>query len=63
LFSIENLHSYPAVARRLAEGSIRLHAWFFKISNAELYAYNPVAGQFTPLASESGQMSFTGVGG
>ncbi|MDB6016412.1 MAG: Carbonate dehydratase [Pedosphaera sp.] len=62
LFSIENLHTYPAVARRLAEGTIRLHAWFFNIANAELSAYNPVAGQFTPLTSDSGQMSFTGSG-
>jgi carbonic anhydrase len=51
LFALENLHSYPAVQRRLAEGSLRLHGWFFKIATAELFAYDPEAMQFLPLSS------------
>lgn len=46
LFSIEQLHAYPCVAKRLAEGSLRLHAWFFKIATAELFAYEPDQRQF-----------------
>ena len=37
LFALENLHTYPCVARRLEEGSLHLHGWFFKIANAELF--------------------------
>jgi carbonic anhydrase len=49
LFSIERLHQYACVARRLAEGSLRLHAWFFKIASAELFAYDPEQRQFHPI--------------
>lgn len=49
LHALENLQTYPAVSRRLADGSLRLHAWFFKIATAELFAYDPAAQQFLPL--------------
>ena len=49
LFSLERLQSYPGVARRLEEGTIRLHAWFFKIASGELFAYDPEARQFAPM--------------
>jgi len=55
LFALENLHSYPCVQRRLAEGSLHLHGWFFKIASAELFAYDPDTNQFAPLVTtESG---------
>lgn len=57
LFALENLRTYPVVQRRLADGSLRLHAWFFKIATADLYAYEPSAGQFLPLVGP-GQMKF-----
>jgi len=50
LFALENLHSYYCVQDRLMDGSLRLHGWFFKIASAELFAYNPDARQFQPLA-------------
>jgi carbonic anhydrase len=46
LFSIDRLHLYPCVAKRLTEGTLRLHAWFFKIDTADLFAYEPDARQF-----------------
>jgi carbonic anhydrase len=49
LFSIERLHSYPSVERKLAEGALRLHAWFFKIASAELFAYDAALKQFSPI--------------
>lgn len=52
LFNLDNLHNYPCVRRRLADGSLRLHGWFFKIATAELFAYDPAARQFTPLVQE-----------
>jgi len=51
LFGLDNLHSYPCVQDRLMDGSLRLHGWFFKISTAELFAYDPETRQFSPLGS------------
>lgn len=53
LFSIEQLHGYPAVARKLQEGSLRLHAWFFKIDSAELFGYDPEHRQFQLITTDS----------
>jgi carbonic anhydrase len=53
LFALENLHSYPPVQRRLGDGSLHLHGWFFKIATAELFAFDPEANQFLPLVRES----------
>lgn len=52
LFALENLHSYPAVQRRLSDGSLHLHGWFFKIATAELFAFDPELNQFVPLVRE-----------
>jgi carbonic anhydrase len=52
LFGLDNLHSYPCVQDRLADGSLRLHGWFFKIATAELFAYDPETRQFAPLVQE-----------
>jgi carbonic anhydrase len=52
LYSLDNLHSYPCVQERLADGSLSLHAWFFKIATAELFAYEPESRQFAPLMPE-----------
>lgn len=52
LFGLENLRTYPCVARRLEEGSLQLHAWFFKIASAELFAFDPEAQQFAPLLNK-----------
>src|SRR5262245_28408271 len=50
LFSIEQLHSYDCVQRKLAAGTLRLHAWFFKIATGELFAYQPEQRQFVPIS-------------
>jgi len=52
LFALENLHTYPCVQARLADGSLRLHGWFFKIATAELFAYDPISRQFATLARD-----------
>ncbi|MGH7940643.1 MAG: carbonic anhydrase [Limisphaerales bacterium] len=52
LCGLDNLHSYPCVQERLADGSLRLHGWFFKIATAELFAYDPESRQFAPLIEE-----------
>jgi carbonic anhydrase len=49
LFAVENLHTYPCVASRLQAGTLRLHAWFFKIDTAQLFAYDSASKQFEAL--------------
>ena len=50
LFSIDQLHAYPCVQKKLAEGALRLHAWFFKIDSADLFAYDPEHRQFLQIS-------------
>jgi carbonic anhydrase len=49
LFGIENLRTYPCVHDRVEAGTLRLHAWFYKIATGELFAYDPEVRQFAPL--------------
>ena len=51
LFALENLQSYPCVQARLADGSLHLHGWCFKIATAELFAYDPGRKQFALLVA------------
>ena len=51
LFGLENLHTYPCVQERLANGTLRLHGWFFKIATAELFTFDPESRQFQPIAA------------
>lgn len=46
LKQIEHLKSYPEVAKRLALGGLKLHAWWFEIKNADIYAYDFEAKKF-----------------
>jgi carbonic anhydrase len=52
LFALENLYTYPCVQRRLGDGSLRLHGWFFKIASAEMFAFDPDTKQFLPLLAD-----------
>ena len=49
LHAVESLKTYPCVRRRMKEDGLRLHSWFFRIAGAELFAYEPSAGEFLPL--------------
>ena len=53
LLALENLRSYPSVQQPLADGTLHLHGWFFKIATAELFAFDPELNQFVPLVRES----------
>lgn len=53
LFALENLHTYPIVANRLAAGTLNLHGWFFKIASAEMFAYDFETQQFQPIKKQA----------
>ena len=40
LQQIEHLKTYPNVQKRIAEGTLDIHAWWFNIKEAEVYAYD-----------------------
>jgi carbonic anhydrase len=50
LVQLENLRTIPVVAARLVKGDLHLHGWVYKIETGEVFAYDPEAGQFVPLA-------------
>lgn len=39
LLQIEHLKTYPIVHNALADKKVRIHAWWFDIANADVYAY------------------------
>jgi carbonic anhydrase len=49
LLQLENLRTHPAVAAALAGGELKLHGWVYKIETGEVFAYDPVRGQFLPV--------------
>ena len=40
LEQLDHLKTYPVVQKRLAEGSLRMHAWWFDIREADVYEYD-----------------------
>jgi carbonic anhydrase len=49
LRQLDHLRTYPAVAERLAAGSVRLHAWFFDVATGEVEEYEPDERRWRPL--------------
>lgn len=41
LAQLDRLREYPYVAERIASGHIELHGWWFDISRADVYAWEP----------------------
>ncbi|MFN3651070.1 MAG: carbonic anhydrase [Armatimonadota bacterium] len=54
LVQLEHLRSYPVVSQAIDEGRLTLHGWVYKFQTAEVFAYDPEQGQFTPLAASLG---------
>jgi len=52
LVQMENLRTYPVVQKAAREGWLHVHAWFFEIGTAKMYAYNPDKGQYELLHLE-----------
>lgn len=49
LTQIDHLRGYPAVRRRLHEGRLRLHAWFYAIDTGRVSAFEAATGTFAAL--------------
>lgn len=46
LKSLENLMSYPWISRRVNEGALALHGWYFDMENGTLMQYDSDVGEF-----------------
>ncbi|MEN9809152.1 MAG: carbonic anhydrase [Pseudomonadota bacterium] len=49
--SIGNLFSFPEIDRRVKEGKLHLHGWYFDIKRGELLAYDAPSYTFAPFES------------
>jgi carbonic anhydrase len=60
LYQLENLISYPFIRKRVDEGKLELHGWYFKIETGEIFYYDPEQYRFKPLL-ESRVLSRRGI--
>jgi carbonic anhydrase len=44
--------TYPVVQKRLKEGTLKLHGWWFDIKEANVYEYEPKDGVFRLIDEE-----------
>ncbi|MFM2397054.1 MAG: hypothetical protein RLZZ144_304, partial [Pseudomonadota bacterium] len=51
LVSLRNLMTFPWIAQRVADGSLKLHGWYFDIERGQLLSYNPSTGEFAAIAA------------
>jgi len=49
LLSLDNLLTYPWLKRRVDEGKLKLHGWYFDLESGALMAYSARQQQFLPL--------------
>jgi len=52
LLQIENVKSYPAVLKRIEEGSLTVYGWWFDIAKADVYAYEEELKRFVLIDEE-----------
>lgn len=46
LLQIENIKTYPSVQKRLKEGTLSIHGWWFDIAKADVYAFDSKIKKF-----------------
>lgn len=46
LLQIEHLKEHPSVRKRLAEGTLKIHGWYYEIDTGEVHIYNAEKGRF-----------------
>ncbi|GAB3880407.1 carbonic anhydrase [Kibdelosporangium lantanae] len=49
LLQVDHLRTYPIVATAIAEGRLRLHAWYYTVETGEVLAHDPATATFHPL--------------
>ena len=54
LVQVDNLRRHPVVAKGVACGTLRLHAWVYKIETGEVFAFDPQRGQYASVTGTAG---------
>jgi len=49
LVSLENLLTFPWIARRVADGTLTLHGWYLDIQHNQLLGYSAETDEFEPV--------------
>jgi carbonic anhydrase len=49
LTQLQHLRTYPTVRERVDAGRLRLHAWWFELRNADVYAYDDAQRRFVVI--------------
>ncbi|MGZ3696326.1 MAG: carbonic anhydrase [Bdellovibrionota bacterium] len=52
LLQIEHIKSYPSVQKKIDEGKLNVHGWFFDIAKAEVYVFEPEDKRFVLIDEE-----------
>ena len=52
VFQLENLLTYPAVKRRVEEGSLFLHGWHYDLKNGKIEYYDEEQYEFKELTEK-----------
>lgn len=55
LQQLEHLKTYPIIQKRIAENKLTLHAWWFELSKADVYAYEEELKQFVLIDENEAQ--------
>jgi len=53
-FQIKNLMTYPGVKRRVENGELSIHGWYFNIRTGEIEYYDQERDTFIPLEQYKG---------
>lgn len=52
-FQLSNLLTYPEVQKRVDNGSLKIHGWYYKIEDGSLEYYDSKSDSFKPLTKKS----------
>jgi len=50
--NVEHVRSYPHIAEKIAQGTLRVHGWFFNIALAEVLAFADDEKRFMPIDAD-----------
>ena len=54
IFQLQNLLTYPYVRKRVMEGTLFLHGWYYRIDTGEIEYFDPETQEFRPITEELG---------
>ncbi len=49
LAQLQNIQTYPFVAKALERGEVHLHGWYYNIKTGRIFAYNPEKDKFEEI--------------